>query len=73
MNRAHPVVWEQFRRPDGSLNLDAALEPYVPTNVKPHRLRAARDFLADLEDLTPIRRPEAAAIALHGALRLLYP
>jgi hypothetical protein len=73
MSRYRLLAWEQHRRPDGTLDLDAAFAAYIPAQAKPSRIRSARDFLAEVEDLTPITKPEAAEIALHGALRILHP
>ncbi len=68
----HVVVWEQYRRPNGTLNLDVAFAEFISVNAKPARIRAARDHLAEIEDLMNVTKPEAAEIALHCALRILH-
>lgn len=64
-------TWENYRRADGTLDVVAALLVREPLDAKAHQRRAARDFLMECEDFCPLRSPEAAAIALAYALRVV--
>ncbi len=64
-------TWENYRRSDGTLDVIAALEVLEPLNCKAHLRRAARDFLMECEELCACRNPEAAAISLAYALRIV--
>lgn len=64
-------TWENYRRADGTLDVVAALIVREPINASADRRRAARNFLVECEDFCPLRNPEAAAIALAHALRIV--
>ena len=68
---APAFTWESYRRSDGSLDLVAALLVREPVNAPAHLRRKARDFLLDVEDMSPIRNVEGASVALAYALTIV--
>lgn len=64
-------TWESYRRKDGSLDLLAALMARAPKYPGVLRVRKATDFIDEVEALCLIRNPEAAAIVVAHALRII--
>lgn len=62
----NPIL-TRYLRPDGSYDLCAALCELHAGSMTTQPLRRAMTFLAELEDMTPIRNPESAAIAFTCA------
>lgn len=64
MNYAFP------RRPDGSIDLEAALRKRLTPEHRPAAVAAALLFLAEVEYPAPLFSTESAAIALAYALHV---
>lgn len=64
-------TWENYRRSDGTLDMCGALRDRMPINSKYIARSKAFDFLLEVETFCEIRNPEAAAIALAAAMRLV--
>lgn len=66
-------TWENHRRPDGSLDLVAALyersrEVHAAARLDTARFNQAVEFLDKVEELSLIRSRQAASIALAHAI-----
>lgn len=63
--------WENCRRPNGTLDLVQALLDALPEMRGITRTAKAIEYLAEVEDLTPIRSRQAAAIAVAHAMSMV--
>lgn len=68
---AEAFTWENYRRTDGTLDVIAALVIREPLNAPAHLRRKARDFLMELEELSPMRSYESASLALAYAMLIV--
>lgn len=64
-------TWENFRQKDGTLNLWAALIERAPKHHVSANVRRALEFLDECEENCPLRKAEAAEIALKRALQIV--
>lgn len=64
-------TWENFRHPDGTLDLHGALLDRMPPNTLAVRRHKALRFLDEVVELCPLRNSEAASLALVNALRIV--
>lgn len=60
------LIWNNYRRDNGSINLVATFRVRYPGN-SPTVLRAI-DFLTEVESLCPIHSAQSAAIAIAQAV-----
>ncbi len=60
--------WENYRRPDLSLDLVQAFLDAMPNQRNAVCTRKAVEYLGEVEDLCPIRSRQAAGVAVAHAM-----